>query len=421
MNDKPKPQDSPKFSVSSPTPPHEYSEVGIDSTLIRNPAMAIWFDHPLFEKAKQIATYLSKAEGFVPPHLLGKPESCFAVVSRALAWKLDPFAVANCCYQTPAGRVGFEGKLCQAALEQSPRLEGGVKFIHVGDWDKVAGKFEIKTSTKSGKEYAVPTWTRDQAREWGLKVIVQAKLIDEDEARSWEMTLAQCFPLNSTLWATDPRTQICYTAVRRFASLAMPGLFMGVDFDREASDDDSEMVRAARARDITPAAPKREDFTSDPKFRIPDPAIDPRRTNPPADPAAGAAGPPNPSGTKEDTAPHGSSTGEDTSGRDPGIDAEDENQDAERVNVTEGGRFFHVASAHGELEFATEDPTAFTDELLNYAMRAMKNVKELNQLWDNNSAQFSHLPEAMGQRIRDQWPRVTKKAQANPNQQEKLV
>jgi len=376
MNDKP--SQTQKSGTGTPVV-REYQEVGIDPAIIRAPAMAIWFDTALFDRAKQISGYLAKAEGFVPPHLLGKLESCFAVVERSLAWKLSPFMVANATYQTPSGRVGFEGKLCQAAIENSGKLDGGVKFIHVGDWDKVAGKFEIKTSSRSGKDYAVPTWSREEAAKLGLKVIVQAKMRDEDEARSWELTLAQCYPLNSTLWATDPKTQICYTAVRRFSSLAMPGLFMGVEFDREGQDDDSEMVRAARARDITPEAPKREDFKDT------------------ADPAAGAEGPPNPHGTKEETAPQPPSTGD--------------NQESSQVNVCDGGSWFAVVSAVGEVRLATEDPVAFTDELLNEAMRAMKNVKDLNQLWDNNSAQFQFLPPEMGQRIRDQWPRIKGKEQ----------
>ena len=383
--------EKPPEKKAAPPATREYSEALIDPHLLRAPAMAIWIDQPLLDRAKNIALYLSKAEGFVPPHLLGKTESCFAVVERALAWNLSPFAVANCCYQTPNGRVGFEGKLCQAAIENSGKLEGGVKFIHIGDWTKVAGKFEIRTSTKSGREYAVPTWSRDEAREWGLGVIVSAKLKGEEEPRTWELNLAQCFPLNSTLWATDPKTQICYTAVRRFASLAMPGLFMGMDFDRESSDEDSEMVRAARAKDITPPAPTREDF---------------KQTT--VDPAAGAGTAPQRAGTEEEAAPIGPSTGDENltaSGQ--------ESEEPTRVNVTEGGTWYAVLASTG-IEFTSEDPVAFVDEILNEAMRVMKKVKDLNALWDANSAQFQFLPEAMGQRIRDQWPRVKKSG--NPNQ-----
>ena len=208
-----------------------------------SPALRIMLDDRLMERSKEIARYMSKAEGMIPRHLINKPEACFAVLMRSLTWKLDPYAVAQCTYQTPNGNVGFEGKLCQAILENSGRLTGNVKYSHVGDWDKLVGKFEIKTSPKGG-QYPAPTWNKTDAT--GLSVVVHAQVIGEVEERAWEFKLVQAFPLNSPLWATDPKSQICYAAVRRFANLAAPGLFMGVPFDRDDLDP------ALMARDVTP-------------------------------------------------------------------------------------------------------------------------------------------------------------------------
>lgn len=219
-----------------------------------SPALAIYFDPDLFEKAKWIANNLSKAEGFVPRHLLGKVEACFAVVTRSLVWKLDPYAVAGSIYQTPGGSVGYEGKLCQAALENSGRIEGEIEFEHFGEWERIVGKFEIQTSAK-GNKYPVQTWT--PADEEGLGVIVSAQLRGEAKRRTMKFNLKQAFPRNSTLWATDPETQICYAAVRRFANLRVPGLFMGVAFDRE----DMAHYGPDRAIDVTPPRPERPAYT----------------------------------------------------------------------------------------------------------------------------------------------------------------
>lgn len=252
-----------------------------------SPAMEIMLNDKLFERAKLIAKYISEAEGFTPPHLLKKTGACFAVVTRAITWKLDPYAVAQCTYETPGGKVGFEGKLCQAILENSGKLVGPVRYQTFGtvvvklksgrqqtfttdesalekaleegatevsrkDWSAVRGKFQIVTSDK-GKQYAKPTWTRQDAQ--GIGVVVRAQVRGEDEPRELRFFLEQAFPLNSTLWATDPETQIKYAAVRRFGSVAAPGLFMGVPFDREDFDP------AERARDVTPPPrPKRSDF-----------------------------------------------------------------------------------------------------------------------------------------------------------------
>src|SRR5271157_5320448 len=127
-----------------------------------NMAMAIWFNENIFRKAQQIATYLSKADGFVPEHLIGKPEACFAVVERALTWKLSPFAVAQSTYSPAKGKVGYEGKLCQAILEASGKIDGGVHYEFYGDWSKIQGKFKkVKGKNKNGFEYEFPAqaWT----------------------------------------------------------------------------------------------------------------------------------------------------------------------------------------------------------------------------------------------------------------------
>jgi hypothetical protein len=218
-----------------------------------SPALQIMLDPALFDRAKLIATYMARAEGMIPRHLIGKTEACFAVVVRSITWKLDPFAVATCTYQTPGGSVGFEGKLCQAVLENSGKLEGPIRFIHYGDWSQVQGKFEVRKSAK-GNDYAVPTWTDANAK--GLGVTVSAKVVGEPEPREWSFDLIQAYPRNSTLWATDPKTQICYTAVRRFANVAAPGLFMGVPFDRD------EVAEYNAPIDVTPAdRPRAEDYT----------------------------------------------------------------------------------------------------------------------------------------------------------------
>ncbi|MBP6986257.1 MAG: recombinase RecT [Alphaproteobacteria bacterium] len=205
--------------------------------------MQIMLNEALFERAKEIARYISNAQGFTPPHLIGKPEACFAVVINSLTWQLNPFQVAQSTYSTPGGKVGYEGKLCQAILENSGQLEGGVKFSFYGDWDKVQGKFEMKNSSDGKKKYPAQAWT--QKDEEGVGVTISAKVRGEDAPRTINFDLKQAHPRNSTLWATDPKTQLCYAGVRRFCSTAMPGIFMGIPFDVEDSP--------AHIRDITPA------------------------------------------------------------------------------------------------------------------------------------------------------------------------
>ncbi len=230
-------------------------------------ALALYLDDALYERVSSVASRMSKAQGVTPKHLIGAPEACFAVVSRAVTWRLDPFAVAMATYQTPGGQIGFEGKLVHAIIENSGCLDpsgGGVKYEHYGDWSKVQGRFAIKESSRTdgdgkAKKYAAATWTDDDARAGkpadqkkyplaqSCGVRVSAHVRGEREPRILDFDLIQAQPRNSTLWATDPMTQICYTAVRRFGSVVAPSLLMGVPFDPVDNFPQPE-------RDVTPSA-----------------------------------------------------------------------------------------------------------------------------------------------------------------------
>lgn len=212
-----------------------------------SPALAIMLDETLFAQAQRIAEIMSQAKGFVPAHCVNNTAVCFAITTRSLVWRLDPFAVAQATYQpVEGGKVAYEAKLVQAIIEQSGRLDGGPKRRYEGDWSKVQAKFQMKTSER-GKKYAAPAWA--EADEAGLKIFVTAQLKGEREPREIELELRQCHPRNSTLWATDPKTQIYYRAVRMFGNVACPSLLMGVPFVGEEPDD--EEARFRRAKDVT--------------------------------------------------------------------------------------------------------------------------------------------------------------------------
>ena len=150
-------------------------------------ALALYFDERMFAAAERTAVKLSKAQGFVPRHLLGNTEACFAVVTRSFAWRMDPFEVARKTYQTPGGGIGFEGKLVQAVIENSGRLQpGGVTFEHYGDWSKVQGRFAMREGKREDEhgnkvKYAAPAWTDEDAKAGGCGVIVRATLRGEGE------------------------------------------------------------------------------------------------------------------------------------------------------------------------------------------------------------------------------------------------
>lgn len=224
---------------------------GLPSLMKMSPGLALFFNDAVYARCKAIAGHMSKAEGMTPRHLLGKPEACFAVISRSITWNLDPQAVAMATYQTPGGSIGYMGVLIQAILEASGAFDGGITFKHEGDWSKVHGKFKIMESQKGGK-YPVPTWTPEDAA--GLSVIVSGKIKGEVEPRTLKFDLIEAFPLNSPLWATAPNRQVCYTAVRAFGNLCTPSLIMGVPFDV----DPSSFYGGTDMADITPVPSRPE-------------------------------------------------------------------------------------------------------------------------------------------------------------------
>lgn len=207
-------------------------------------ALAALFDETVFARLEHVAGHLSKAKGFTPPHLFGNAHACFAVVTRSMTWRLDPFAVAQSTYDV-GGKIAYEGKLVQAILENSGQVEGQIKFDLFGDWSKIQGKWKKIKGERNGKKYefAAQNWSDED--EEGLGVTVSCQVKGESGRRELNFLLREAFPRNSVLWATRPSQQIKYTAVRAFASTVAPSLFMGVPFDTDQS---------AGMKDITEAA-----------------------------------------------------------------------------------------------------------------------------------------------------------------------
>lgn len=214
----------------------------------QSPALQILLNDHLYKRCIDVAARMSQADGVTPKHLIGKPAACFAVVQMALIWKLSPQMVAGSTYETPGGRLGYEGKLCQAIMENSGKVDGQIEAEWIGPWEKIEGKFRIETKkANSGKDYeaAIQTWKRED--EDGVGVIVTAQVKGESKPRTMTFYLKQAFPRNSTIWVTRTKQQLWYTTMRAFGNMAMPGIFMGVPFEGDEAYTGGTMV------DVTPA------------------------------------------------------------------------------------------------------------------------------------------------------------------------
>lgn len=177
---------------------------------------------------QSFAQAMSSGVATLPAHLQGNPSDCMAIAMQAIQWNMNPYAVAQKTFVV-GGVLGFEAQLVNAVISTRGPLIGRIEYDWFGPWEKIIGKFHIKVSDKDkskGKEYRVPGWRL--ADEEGIGIKVWATLRGENKPRELTLLLAQARTRNSTLWADDPRQQLAYLAVKRWARLYCPEVILGV-------------------------------------------------------------------------------------------------------------------------------------------------------------------------------------------------
>lgn len=192
----------------------------------------------------KFAEVMAQSRVTVPAHLAGKPADCMAVAMQAAQWGMNPFAVAQKTHVV-SGTLGYEAQLVNAVITTMSPTKDRINYEWFGPWDQVIGKFVEKTSQK-GNSYIAPAWTLKD--ETGCGVKVWATMKGEDHPRVLELLLSQAQVRNSTLWASDPKQQLAYLAVKRWSRLHCPDVIMGV----YTPDELAEIPRVER--DVTPPA-----------------------------------------------------------------------------------------------------------------------------------------------------------------------
>lgn len=192
----------------------------------------------------KFAEVMAQSRVTVPAHLAGKPADCMAVAMQAAQWGMNPFAVAQKTHIV-SGTLGYEAQLVNAVITTMSPTKDRINYEWFGPWNQVIGKF-IEKPSKNGGTYIAPGWTlKDEA---GCGVKVWATMKGEETPRVLELLLSQAQVRNSTLWASDPKQQLAYLAVKRWSRLHCPDVIMGV----YTPDELAEMPRVER--DVTPAA-----------------------------------------------------------------------------------------------------------------------------------------------------------------------
>lgn len=213
---------------------------------------AIMFDFSMIERMNELAKMMSTSKVAVPQHFRGSPGDCLAVVMQAAQWGMNPFAVAQKTFSI-TGTLGYEAQLVNAVIAARAPVTGRIEYEWYGPWERVLGKF-IERESKTKKDdhghpikYRTPNWSAQD--EEGCGVRVWATFKSEKEPRVLELLLTQARTRNSTLWADDPRQQLAYLAVKRWARLYCPDVILGVYTPDELEE------RSQVEKDITPTQP----------------------------------------------------------------------------------------------------------------------------------------------------------------------
>ncbi|ORM64196.1 recombinase RecT [Pantoea rodasii] len=221
---------------------NDFTELHLDEEKpVTNSNVAI-FNPKNLAAIQQFAQVMASGVSTIPRHLQGNVADCMAITMQAAQWRMNPFAVAQKTH-TVNGVLGYEAQLVNAVITTRGPMQDRINYDWFGPWEKVIGKFDIRKNDK-GQEYRTPRWKLID--EEGIGVRVWATLKGEDQPRELVLLLAQARTRNSTLWADDPRQQLAYLAVKRWARLYCPEVILGVYTPDEF--DQPQRVE----RDVTP-------------------------------------------------------------------------------------------------------------------------------------------------------------------------
>ena len=198
-------------------------------------------DMDALDRIIQFAELMASGRCTVPKDYQDNPGDCLALSLQAQAWGMNPFTVAQKSFVIK-GKLGYEAQLVNAVITRHAPITGRPQFHYSDGWEQVLGKFKIVQGQNG--PYSVPDWQPKD--EEGLWCEVSATVIGEDEPRVTRMMLVQAHPRQSTQWATDPKQQLSYACMKRWARLHCPDVILGIYTTEEIE------TRESHEKDVTP-------------------------------------------------------------------------------------------------------------------------------------------------------------------------
>lgn len=234
-----------------------------DLQVVSTSSSALILDSASMDSMMRLADHMAKGRSTIPDHLKGSSSDCMAVVMQAIQWKMNPYAVAQKTHLVN-GTLGYEAQLVNSVVQSSGVTQDRFSYEWFGAWENVIGKTKVvdvpakgtKGSADYKKEYQFRVPDYDMRAEEGLGIRVSATLKGETEPRVLTLLLVQASVRNSPLWASDPKQQLAYLAVKRWARLFTPDVILGV----YTPDELEEIAPPAKAKnmgdaDVIPKVP----------------------------------------------------------------------------------------------------------------------------------------------------------------------
>lgn len=175
------------------------------------------------DKMAEIARMLANSNISVPKHLVGNVGDCMAIVTQAMLWNMNPFAVAQKTHLVN-GTLGYEAQLVNAVLQNSGIVRGLPRYEYKG----ADGALECRVGfiPRGESEVVFGEWLRSDA--------VTTK--------------------NSPLWKTNPKQQLGYLQIKNWARAFAPGAILGV-YTVDELEDAGLPVQRVQSMGVTSAAP----------------------------------------------------------------------------------------------------------------------------------------------------------------------
>jgi hypothetical protein len=149
------------------------------------------------DKMMRMAEQMAVSKLSVPDHLRGNVGDCLAIVTQAMLWNMNPFAVAQKTHLV-SGKLGYEAQLVNAVLQNSGAVSGLPQYEYKGDGNNLECRVGF-----------VPR---------GGSVVVWGEFLKISDVTT----------KNSPLWKTNPKQQLGYLQIKNWARAYVPGAILGV-------------------------------------------------------------------------------------------------------------------------------------------------------------------------------------------------